>query len=654
FLHAQKFKFGSIDIKNLQEKEYELDPEAEAVVLYKKRNTNYMYSSGSGWRLVTEVIERIKIYDKEGVEYASKKIPYYKGDSNESVSIKAVTYNLENGKIVKTKLDGKEIYDEDINEDWSSKNFTMPNINEGSIVEWKYTLSSPYVQTIDEVVCQYDIPIKELQCKIEIPEFFVFRMFPSRYYPIDVRQSKGSKKISVMGSSRSQTSWATTSTTSSGSAQMLQNIYNINAQNIPALKEEPYVNSMDNYRAIVKFEISAYKPRNGVPEFYNTSWEKVTETIYKNPRFGRELSKNNHFSADLEQIIAGTDSNEEKIKAIFQFVQKKVKWDENYGKYTNKGVAKAYKEGHGNAAEVNLTLVSMLRNAGLKASPVLVSTRSHGIPLFPTKQGFNFVIAAIEMPQETILLDATDPNSAPNLLPVRDLNWEGRLIREDGSSIGVDLYPHKYNLKTVKMTAKIDTEGEVSGVMISTYKNLNALLYRSNYSQLSEDDLISKLESENGDIEIERIRLNNIDNPFSSLTEMIQFTGENQADFIGDKIYVSPLLFLSETENPFKMEKRSYPLDFASAWRNEINLILEIPEQYTVESKPEDVFYTLPENLGSYSLKTSVEKNKIVISSSSIINKAIVPANYYDMLKDIYKKAIDTQMEKIVLAPSQT
>jgi hypothetical protein len=653
-LHAQKFKFGSIDIKDLQEKEYALDPEAEAVVLYKKRNTYYSYSNGSGWTLVTEIIERIKIYDKEGVEFASKKIPYYKGDSNESVSIKAVTYNLENGKIVKTKLDGKEIFEEDINEDWSSKNFTMPNINEGSIVEWKYTVSSPYIQTIDDVVCQYDIPIKKLDCKIEIPEFYVFQMFPSRYYPIHVRQSQGSKTISVTKSTRSSDRYTSTYKTSTGSAQYKLNIFNINDQNIPALEEEPYVNSMDNYRAIVKFEISAYMPRNGTPEFYNTSWEKVTETIYKHPSFGRELSKNNHYTEDLQQVVAGIDSQEEKIKAIFQFAQSRVKWDEKYGKYTNKGVVKAYKEGHGNVAEVNLTLVSMLQNAGLNASPVLVSTRSHGIPLFPTKQGFNYVIAAVELPQEIILLDATDPMSAPNLLPVRDLNWEGRLIREDGTSIAVDLYPSKYNLKQVKMKAKIDSEGEVSGVMISTYKNLNALLYRTNYSRLSEDALISKIESENGDIEIEKIRLNNIDKPSSPLTEMIQFTGENQADFIGDKIYISPLLFLSEAENPFKMENRTYPLDFASAWRNEIDMILEIPEGYIVESKPEDVLYELPDNLGSYSLKTSIQNNKLVISSSSKINQAIIPANYYKSLKEIYKKAIDVQLEKIVLAPPQT
>ena len=653
-LHAQKFKFGSIDIKNLQEKEYELDPEAEAVVLRKKRTTNYQYSSGSGWRLVTEVIERIKIYDKEGFEFASKKIPYYKGDSNESVSIKAVTYNLENGKIVKTKLDGKEIFEEDINEDWSSKNFTMPNINEGSIVEWKYTVSSPYIQTIDDVVCQYDIPIKKLECKIEIPEFYVFRMFPSRYYPINVRQSQSSKTISVTNSTRTSDRFTSTYKTSTGSAQYKLNVYNINAQNIPALKEEPFVNSMDNYRAIVKFEISAYRPRNGTPEFYNTSWEKVTETIYRNPRFGKELSKNNHYSSDLEQITTGLNSTEEKLKAIFQFVQKKVKWDEKYGKYTNKGVVKAYREGHGNVAEVNLTLVSMLKNAGFNASPVLVSTRSHGIPLFPTKQGFNYVIAAIEMPQKTVLLDATHQYSAPDLLPVRDLNWEGRLIREDGTSVAVDLYPARYNMKKVKMTAKIDAEGEISGIMISTYKNLNALLYRSNYSQLSEDELISRLETENGDIEIERIRLNNKNNPFSPVTEMIQFTGENQADFIGNKIYISPLLFLSNTENPFKMEERSYPLDFASAWRNEIDLVIEIPEEYRIESKPQDVFYTLPDNLGSYSLKTSVDNNKIVISSSSIVNKAIIPASYYDVLKEIYKKAIDVQLEKIVIAPPQT
>ena len=74
----------------------------------------------------------------------------------------------------------------------------------------------------------------------------------------------------------------------------------------------------------------------------------------------------------------------------FNFLKSKVKWNGFYGKYTDKGVRKAYKDRVGNVAEINLILTSMLRFAGLNANPVLVSSRGNGIPIFPTTNGFDY------------------------------------------------------------------------------------------------------------------------------------------------------------------------------------------------------------------------------------------------------------------------
>ena len=88
----------------------------------------------------------------------------------------------------------------------------------------------------------------------------------------------------------------------------------------------------------------------------------------------------------------------------------------------------------------------MLRYAGLTANPVLVSTRSNGIAIFPNRTAFNYVIAAVETPNGNILLDASDKFSTPNVLPFRALNWYGRLIRKDGTSEEVDLMPKKHQM----------------------------------------------------------------------------------------------------------------------------------------------------------------------------------------------------------------
>ncbi|MGB5362327.1 MAG: transglutaminase, partial [Aureibaculum sp.] len=133
---AQDAKFGKVDKKDLMEKYYPSDSSANAAVLYKKRRSYFRYTQGQGFELVTEIHERIKIYNKEGYDWATKKISLYQDGDNEKVSIKANTFNLVNGKIEKTKLSKSDIFDENVNKYWSRKKFTMPNLSEGCIVEW--------------------------------------------------------------------------------------------------------------------------------------------------------------------------------------------------------------------------------------------------------------------------------------------------------------------------------------------------------------------------------------------------------------------------------------------------------------------------------------------------------------------------------------
>ncbi len=652
---AQEVKYGKVTKKELEEKFYSQDTSANAVVLYKKRRTYYEYTGTSGWSLVTVVHERIKLYNKDGFENATKKVPIYsRGGKSESLGIKAYTYNLNGGKVEKTKLSKSEIFDEEITENWSSRNFTMPNLKEGSIVEWKYTINSPYYSNINDIICQYDIPIKYMEFKIKIPEYFVFKYLPSRYYPIKVNQSNSLRKLNFSYRTNDGDNLVVKTTLNNETIDINEKVFSAVAKDIPALTEEPYVNNINNYRAIVNLEMTAYIPKYGSHEYFNNSWKDVTKTIYESSNFGDQLKKKSYFSDDLAQLTGNLKLPDEKMMAIFQFVKTKIKWNKNYGKYcSSKGVKNAYKEGIGNVADINLTLIAMLREAGLHANPILVSTRSNGIKLFPTTEGFNYVIAGVEKNGEVVLLDATEKYSSPNILPLRDLNWEGRLIREHGSSTPISLYPKKYNIKNTKLSTKIDGEGMITGTMITSYSNLNALQYRDAYNALDEEELISKIEEENNDIEIENFRLNNKTNLARPIVEMIKFSSDGQVDVIGDKMYISPLLFLTVSENPFKQEDRLYPIDYGSAWKNEIIVAIQIPEGFSVESRPEDFALELPNNLGTYKLKTEVVNNKINVISQTKINSAIIGANHYKILKDLYKQAIDQQLEKIVLVQSK-
>lgn len=111
---AQEFKLGKVSIAELEQKVHPKDSSAAAAILYKKGKTRMEYDENYGFVIITEVETRIKIYKKEGYEWANQNVWYY-NESNfkEKVSFSdAVTYNLVDGNIEKTKLKSDGVFDE--------------------------------------------------------------------------------------------------------------------------------------------------------------------------------------------------------------------------------------------------------------------------------------------------------------------------------------------------------------------------------------------------------------------------------------------------------------------------------------------------------------------------------------------------------------
>ncbi|MCK5442239.1 MAG: DUF3857 domain-containing protein, partial [Maribacter sp.] len=440
---AQDFSFGKVSKEELQEKFNPVDSSAAATYLYKYRKTYFEYIPGQGFQLYSEIHERVKIYNKEGFDYATKKIDLYKNSkATEKVGmLKAATFNLIDGEIEIIKLKKEGEFETELDKYHNQKYFTLPKIKEGCVIEYKYRIVSPFIYNVDEFVFQNNIPIKKLYALMEAPEYFNFRVNMKGFLNTIPKIEKGNGKATVQsrvnvtqGRTRGNVSGGGRTTMQTNNYDYATEIYVYDLNNVPAIKEELYVNNIDNYRSGVKYELSFVKFPNSAPDFYSTRWEDVVKTIYESPNFGSELEKTGYFKEDLKALISSTSDRNRRVQLIFDFVKSKVKWNGYSRKYTTSGgVRKAYKEGVGNVAEINLMLTSMLRQAGFNANPVLVSTRTNGIPLFPTREGYNYVISAITDPNGTTLLDASSEYSQPNILPLRTLNWEGRIIKKDGT-----------------------------------------------------------------------------------------------------------------------------------------------------------------------------------------------------------------------------
>lgn len=639
---AQNSEFGKVTLKELQETVYSADTAATAAIVFTKGRTYFKYTATSGFYTCSEYEFRIKIYKSEGLKWANFEVPFYVGyneiaDDHVKFS-DGVTYNLEDGQIVKTKLSGEGTFRKDVNQFWNVASVAMPNVKAGSIIEFKYTHRSYDLGDFPQFYFQYDIPVKYAEYRTEVPEFFIYKPITIGFGEVksDVKIVNGYQNFS---NKHQQTVNMT--------FQQINSSYI--AQNVPALRKEPYVDNMENYRSSIINELERTRFPDQPVKNYSIDWQGVTQTIFKDDKFLKELEERHYFEQDLPAVLRNKTTDQEKAIAVLQHVKRTVKWDGKYGYRVSKGVRKAYLEKVGNVAEVNFILISMLNLSGIKANPVLISTINHGIPVYPNMRIFNSVIAAVEIDGQKVLLDATDQNATLDILPLRDLNWNGRLIRRDGGSEEIALVPHKHSRENINLMYKIGAQGQINGMARIQKTDYIAYNFRDKLGKLNQQEHVENLEHHLGEIEISDYTAENIEDLDKPITETFNFVTDNHVEIIAGKMYVDPLLFFTQNTNPFVMEERKLPIYYGYPTVNKYNVILEVPEGYALESMPTSINLLTEENVGQFAFNIVNKGTQIQIAATVQVNAAMISADFYGHMKAFYQQMIDKQKEKIVL-----
>jgi hypothetical protein len=642
-VQAQNIELGKVSVEELSQKFHAQDSTAAAAILFKKGRTFFSYNATSGFTVNHEYIYRIKIYKKEGLSWANFEVPYYVGYEDmkdESVKFSScATYNLENGNIVKTKLNSEGNFKKNVNEYWSEASITMPNAKVGSVLEFKYILKSEGIVKFPTFKIQYDIPVNYAEYATEIPEYFIYKPILTGYLKVKVDAKYVSGFQNFEGKFNQSAAITYTQINS-----------NYIAENVPALKEEGYIDNVENYRSAIYNELErTHFPEQPIKD-YSISWEGVTKTIFENKSFGKELTEQLFLVPDIKIILKNVVTEEEKLDVIFKFIQNKMNWNKEYGYYTDKGVRKAYADRTGNVAEINFILIAMLKLAGIKVNPVLISTIEHGVPIFPNRTVFNYVIVAAEIAGKQILLDATHKYTTQNILPFNTLNWTGRLIKQDGTSQEINLVPKLPSKVNYTLLTKVDGLGQITGKLRVQNTDYDAYGFREKNAQKKEEDYLEKLENDLGGIQISDYTIENKDTDLSKPTlETFTFTSANICEIIGGKMFVNPMLFFSLNKNPFVQEKRKMPIYFGYPKQEKYNINIEIPEGYEIESIPKAMKIATEDNILLFTINALAEGNKIQIIITREINAAILAADYYEDLKQFFQKIIEKQNEKIVL-----
>lgn len=636
-LSAQDFAFGQLNLAELDMEEYSADTAANAVVL--REFGTARISSGPRTPLLFDYHVRIKIFNRKGYDQGNVVIPIYKTDNDrfESVSVvQAVTISKDhNGNVIKTPLDLKKVFTENKNKHWDHVKFAMPNLSDGCIIEYRYKLESPYIFNFRTWVFQWDIPKVYSEYIAEIPAVYNYNV-----------TLKGGQKLNTNKAELEKDCFNPSGGLKADCSRILYIM-----ENIPALVEEDYMTAASNFRSAINFELSDYREYTGYQRKVTQDWKDIDSELKRESMFGAQIKKTDLFKERLAPVLQGTTDELSKAKAVYTYIQKWFKWNNYRHFYSEEGIKKALGSHTGNVADINLSLLAALGAAGLDADAVLLSTRENGIvnKLYPILSDFNYVVAKVNIGDKSYLLDATDPLLPFGLLPIRCINDQGRVVSLNKPSYWTDLKASQKESKVYSLNLVLAETGKIKGIINCYSMGYEAYNKRSAIKKFnSVEEYVENLDEKMPRIKILSSDIKNIDSLDNSLVETYEVEIDAYDNLNKEQISFNPYFMDPVLENPFKLNSRSYPVDWGAPSDTRIHVVLDYPESFEMVSKPGNVGLALPEAGGKYVASVEQTGNQLTVSHMTQLNKSIYLTHEYPALKELFNKMVQTQKAEVI------
>ncbi|MFK5890701.1 MAG: hypothetical protein QM486_08225, partial [Flavobacteriaceae bacterium] len=602
-LNAQKlelpFKFGKIKPQELSLKYYAKDSTATAVILYEKGQYKLMVEKKNIYFLATYYY-KIKIFKKNSYELATVSIPliHTKKKSEKVFNIKGITHNLENNKNISHKLEEKYIFKTKVSELWNEVRFTLPNVKEGSIIEYSYSIKTPFWNNFKGWVFQADIPKVYSELQTQIPVNWVYNREVKGYKKLDRKEEKFAKKCFTPKQTGNKNG-------------CLEGIYAM--KDIPAFKEEIYLTSKYDYLYRIEFSLKYYFTFDLGIVAYTSSWKSFDYFFNTKDELGSELKKIKYTKKLLPKNLFNEKDSLTKAKNIYHYIQNYFSNKEDEQIFRDINLKNAFKTKVGKATEINLALTNALKAAGLNSYYVLLSTRSNGIPSikYPVISDYNYALCALKINDRLYFLDASIKLIPFGLLPFETLNSIGRVLdMKNGSYWRKILGQRNTQIRNIKLKLENNVFKGLMRIVNNTY---DAFLIREFIENSNKDDYKEFFENNSGipNLKIESFRLSNLDKIEKPLIEdfKINFELDNDDD---DLIVINPY-FNTDKSNPFSLKERFYPVDFGYPQTDNFRFTLSIPKDYSINSLPKEVSIKMDNNVANISSKVKIFNNNIII-----------------------------------------
>lgn len=640
-------KLDKITAKDFQVSSPVVDNNANAVILSDIGSTEFEGNTNGDFSLVFKETKRILLVNRNGFDVATVKVPIYMGGATEEEesfsNFEATTYNLENGQITETKLDKASLYKEKYNKYVNIRKFTFPNLKEGSIIEYKFTIKSPYYEHLRNWQFQDEYPVLLSQYQVTIPPMFDY---------LSVRN--GYLKFALDSVS---TIYKTYSIIDPGEANVASSIYRYSGnataaiwqmKDVPALKLEKYTSSNKNYLAQISFNLRSIHFSDINTRYIVKDWFKTAEEILKKPDYACIKDNNGWLKDGIKVIVPESVQDEEKVRKIYAYIRDNFTCTDHESYRQTQSLKKTFQSKTGNVADLNILLMAMLYNQGIESDPVFLSTRDNGWANESAAliNQYNYVIAKVLLGNTVYLLDASHPRLGFGKIASECLNGSGRTINKKAPwvvSMSTD------SIKESRNTAVFLNNDTVQGVIGSYSSNLGyyeSLETRNDIAKEKQADYAKDLfkgypqEIEASGLTIDSLQ--SYDDPIAINYNLKLKFGDD------DIVYFNPLFDEQLKKNPFESAERLYPVERPYVKNTVFTLNMEVPKGYKVDELPKSAKVKLNDDEGMFEYMISNKEDNIQMRCKVSLKKATYNPEDYTTLRDFYAFIVKKEAEQIV------
>jgi hypothetical protein len=358
--------------------------------------------------------------------------------------------------------------------------------------------------------------------------------------------------------------------------------------------------------------------------------------------------------AEVHRIADPQPTKEEKVKALYEFLQKNTRYVSiqlgigGWQPFEAKFVAE---KKYGDCKALSNFMVAMLKEEGIPAFCVLINGGNDGRGLiedFSCHQ-FNHVISCVPNGKDTIWLECTSQTVSPGYMGKFTGNRNALLISpEGGFVVKTPGYSVSDNLSIRRAEAVVDADGNLQ---VEVRTHLSGIQQEQAHDLLLEENKEEREKFLNEVLslptyKVEKNEYSEIRGKIPAMDEFLQISSQNYAAVTGKRLFITPNIFNRHSrlinDKPRRMDIR-----LKYNWRDVDSIHIKIPDGYAPESVPKDL--SLTNRFGKYSISYKVSGNQITLIRTDEEYAGKFPASEYTQFSDFYGAMNKADAARIVL-----